>query len=128
MLFLRIMTGIIFFYAGTGKAFGFFGGYGIKATLEAYRSYSHIGPFWAYLNIYAEVIGSVLLILGLFTRPAAFVLMINMLVAVFVVGFKDFFGQNGAAYVCTLMVTQLVIFLIGPGQYSIDAAMTKNKN
>ena len=39
MLFLRIMTGIIFFYAGTGKAFGFFGGYGIKATLEAYRTY-----------------------------------------------------------------------------------------
>ncbi len=43
-----------------------------------------ISPFLAHLSCYTEFIGGFLLIVGLLARPAAFAIMINVLVAVLV--------------------------------------------
>jgi|ERR1017187_7799379 putative oxidoreductase len=79
----------------------------------------HIGHRLSLLLVlFAEMVCSLLLVLGLFTRLAAFVLFIDMLVAVFV--FHK--GQPVAQY--ELAIVFLVAFfttlLVGPGKYSVD--------
>ena len=120
ILLLRWMTGLILFVAGAGKVFGWFGGMGLKTTIDIFKTNMNIAAPWAYISCYTELIGGFLLIIGLFTRPAAFALVINMLVATVLVGPKNFF-MGGAAYPCSLMVSSLVILLTGPMTFSMDA-------
>jgi len=125
LLLLRCTVGLILFVAGAGKVFGWFGGFGLQTTL-GYFATSGIPAFWAYVSCFTELIGGFLLIIGFLTRPAAFALFINMMVAVIVTGPKGFFA-GGAAYPFTLMICSLVILLIGPMAYSLDALLSKGK-
>ena len=126
ILLLRIMTGLILFVSGAGKVVGWFGGFGMNATVDMFKSSMHLSSFWIYLSCYAEFIGGFLIMGGLLTRIAAFALFINMLVATLFVGFKNFF-MGGAAYPSLLMVIFLVIVFSGPMAYSIDAVLAKKK-
>jgi len=126
ILLLRISVGLIVFDAGAGKVFGWFGGYGLKKTLEAFRSMMGISAFWAYVSSYTELIGGLLLIIGLFTRPAAFAVMINMLVATLMVGLDKFFTGFGD-FPFILMIGSLVILLAGPMAYSVDGILLRTK-
>ncbi len=78
------------------------------------------------LAVFAEVICSVLLIIGLGTRLAAFPLLITMLVAVLIVHVPDGWGRQelpllyAAGYV--------ILLLTGPGKYSLDHAFLKKKS
>ena len=122
---LRVTVGTILFVAGASKALGWFGGIGMKTTLTYFKTDSNISAFWAYVSTYAEFIGGLMLIVGLFTRLSAFALTINMLVAVIVVGTKNFF-MGGGAYPFTLMIACLLILLSGPMQISIDNLLARN--
>lgn len=126
ILFLRIMAGLILFVAGAGKVIGWFGGFGMSATLEMFKTSMHLSSFWIYVSCYTEFIGGFLIIVGLATRPAAIALFINMLVATLFVGFKNFF-MGGAAYPCLLMVIFLLLVLSGPMDFSIDALIARRK-
>ncbi|HYK55460.1 MAG TPA: DoxX family protein, partial [Flavisolibacter sp.] len=88
--------------------------------IDIFKANMNIAAPWAYISCYTELIGGFLLIIGLFTRPAAFALVINMLVATVLVGPKNFF-MGGAAFPCSLMVSSLVILLTGPMTFSMDA-------
>lgn len=70
------------------------------------------------LAVFAEVICSVLLILGLATRLAAIPLIITMAVAVLIVHAADGWGRQemGAIY----LVSYIVLLITGPGKYSLD--------
>ena len=126
ILLLRWMVGLIFFVAGAGKVMGWFGGFGMKTTLEMFKTGMNISAPLAYLSSYTEFIGGFLLIVGFLTRPAALALVINMLGAVILTGTKNFF-MGGAAYPCSLGVSCLVILLTGPMAYSIDAWLANRK-
>jgi putative oxidoreductase len=126
MLLLRWTVGIILFVLGAGKVMGWFGGIGMEATLGNFAKMG-IPEFWAYVSCYTEFIGGFLLIIGFLTRPAAFAMFINMLVAVIVKGPTDFFAPGGGAYPFTLMICSLVILLIGPMAYSVDAALSRGR-
>ena len=126
ILLLRIMSGLILFVAGAGKVAGWFGGFGMTATLNMFQTNMHLSAFWTYLSCYTEFIGGFLIMIGLLTRFAAVALVINMLVATWFVGFKNFFF-GGAAYPFLLMVIFLVILLTGPMRYSIDALLSNRK-
>lgn len=128
ILFLRLMLGSIMFVAGAGKVFGWFGGMGIDATIKAFQSYMGLSAFWTYISSYTELVGGLFLILGFLTRPAALAIMINMLVASVFIGFKGFFGEKGAAYPFSLMVSSLVILLSGPLSISLDFLLFSNSN
>jgi putative oxidoreductase len=105
--------------AGAGKVLGWFGGQGIDATIDIFVSQMGIHPILAHLSCYTEFIGGFLLIVGLLTRPAAFAIMINMLVAALVTLPNGFL--KGASYPFSMMVSSLVILLAGPLAYSLDA-------
>lgn len=126
ILLLRWMAGLILFVAGAGKVMGWFGGFGMKTTLEMFKTGMNISAPWAYISSYAELVGGFLLIIGFLTRPAALALVINMLVAVILTGTKNFF-MGGAAYPCSLGISCLVILLTGPMAYSIDAFLVNRK-
>ena len=121
---LRIFVGVILFAAGAGKVFGWFGGQGLEATIQGFVNYMHIPAFLGYVSTFTELLGGLLLILGLITRPAAFAVFINMLVAGIVSLPKGFL--IGAAYPFSLMSMALVILLIGPMGISLDAILFGN--
>lgn len=124
LLLLRCTVGIILFVVGCGKVFGWFGGQGMVLTIQNFFNMG-IAPPLAYLSCYTELIGGFLLIGGLFTRPAAFAVMINMLVAtIFTLPNGFFFGM--AAYPFTLMISAVVILLAGPMAYSVDSLLLQS--
>ena len=76
------------------------------------------------LAVFAEVLCSVLLILGLFTRSAVIPLIITMAVAAFVVHIDDGFGRMEKAIL--YLVPYIALLLMGAGEYSLDAKV-RNK-
>lgn len=122
MLLLRCTIGILLFIAGSGKLLGWFGGYGIVATIQGFGKMGFSVPL-TYLSTYTEFIGGFLLIAGLFTRPAAFAVMINMLVATLVTLPRGFMGPTGAQTPFIFLIIDIVILLSGPMAYSIDSAL-----
>lgn len=75
------------------------------------------------LVIFAEVFCALLLVLGLFTRVAALVLVISMAVAVFLVhkGQPLTIQEPALLY----LAAYAAILLVGPGRISVDGMMGK---
>lgn len=71
------------------------------------------------LAVFGEVACAILLVLGLFTRWAAVPALITMLVAAWIVHGDDPFKQQEHALL--FGVVYLVLIIMGPGRYSIDA-------
>jgi putative oxidoreductase len=120
ILLLRSTVGVILFGTGMGKVLGSFGGSGLESAIQQYATIGIPAPL-AYLSTFTELIGGFLLIVGLLTRPAAFAVMINMLVATIVVLPMGFF--TAAANPLSLTVSAAIIVLAGPMAYSIDSLL-----
>lgn len=73
---------------------------------------------WGFLAAFAETFGCVLLILGLFFRPAALLLFLTMVVAA--VMEVNVNGWGGAHHAMNLAILFFALIFIGPGKYSID--------
>jgi putative oxidoreductase len=74
---------------------------------------------WGFLAAAAEGIGGLLLALGLFARPAAFFMMVTMIVAASThLSRGD--GLTGASHAIELGVVFAGLLLTGPGRYSLD--------
>jgi putative oxidoreductase len=72
-LILQVATGLLFMMHGLQKLFGFFGGLGNGATAPLASKIGVAGGL--------ELLGGLLLALGLFTRPVALVLAGEMVIA-----------------------------------------------
>jgi putative oxidoreductase len=120
LLLLRCTIGMLLFIAGSGKVLGWFGGHGMEATIQGFSKMGISMPL-AYLSSYTELIGGLLLIAGLLTRPAAFAIMINMLVAALIMLPNGFMGPTGAQTAFIFLVIDIVILIAGPMTYSFDA-------
>ena len=122
ILILRLTIGILLFMAGSGKALAWFGGYGAEKSLQFYNQMG-FSTFLGYLSIYTEFIGGLLLVIGLFTRFAAFAVTINMAVATIVSLPHGFMGPSGAQTPFIFLMCAIVILITGPMVYSIDYVM-----
>jgi putative oxidoreductase len=83
----------------------------------------------AWLAAAAEFLGAILLALGLLTRPAALMLVINMSVAAFVAHGGDpwFMGGGRAKEPALLYLIPFALFLFtGAGRFSIDALLRRS--
>lgn len=74
------------------------------------------------LTVLAQVIGSFLLLIGLFTRFAAVILAVNMLVAVVSVHLNDQFSKAEPAL--HFLLIYVVLSLAGAGIFSLDYIIT----
>ena len=77
----------------------------------------------ASLVIFAELICSAFIILGLFTRLACFPIIILLLVIIFKVGHADFFGKDEMA--ALYLIPFIALLFSGPGKISIDNLISK---
>ena len=110
---LRIVAALLFFLHGTAKLFGFPPGAGGPVPLA--------GPIGVAAVL--ETVGGALLLLGLFTRPVAFVLSGQMAVAYFTAHAPDglFPQTNGGEVAVLFCFVFLYLAAAGPGPWSVDA-------
>jgi putative oxidoreductase len=84
----------------------------------------YISPFISHgLTVFAEFICSILLILGLLTRPALIFLIGCMGIIALLIHGSDPLGDKEHALL--YLFTYLAVFLTGAGKYSIDAKVFK---
>jgi putative oxidoreductase len=116
---LRIVAGLLIIQHGLGKIFHF-------PVLPAYANVQPMSLLGAAGLI--ELIGGVLLILGLFTRLAAFILSGEMAFAYFIVHApKDFHPLiNGGTLAILYCFAFLYLSTAGAGPWSMDAAMKRD--
>ncbi|HZF84687.1 MAG TPA: DoxX family protein [Burkholderiaceae bacterium] len=87
-LILRVALGVLILLHGIAKLHTGVGGIGGMLASHGLPAAT------AYLVYVGEIVAPVLLIVGLFTRPAAWVVVINMLVALWLVHTKDLAALN----------------------------------
>ena len=81
----------------------------------------HVGPKVSLgLSLGSEVLGSVLLILGLFTRFGALLGVINMSVAFFIVHQAKFQGEHPGELAFVYLGAYLAILFAGSGRMAVD--------
>jgi len=122
VLVLRICLGVVFVAHGLQAALGMFGGSGINVFSDMLASLGFKPAlFWAYLGAYVELIGGLFIILGIFTRGAALLILIFMVVAAFKVHLaKGFFIQAGGfEYNFVLICVCIALMLLGPGKFRV---------
>ncbi|NTF08188.1 DoxX family protein [Agrobacterium rubi] len=110
---LRIIAALLFIEHGTQKLFGF-----PASTMEGSL------PPMLMVAALLELIGGILILIGLFTRPVAFVLSGLMAFAYFMAHApKSFFpvlnGGDAAILFCFVF---LYLVTAGPGAFSVDAS------
>jgi putative oxidoreductase len=90
MVIIRVTMGLVMFPHGAQKLLGWFGGHGFSGTM-GYFTGQGIPYVLALLVIVAESFGALALIMGLFTRIAAFGIGATMVVAAFMHSSNGFF-------------------------------------
>jgi putative oxidoreductase len=79
----------------------------------------------AVVSVYAQFICGILYLLGLFTRPAAIVMIINFLAALYIAHLNTGFLQTFDAL---MMLFASIFFLFhGPGKLSVDQSLESRK-
>ena len=113
---LRIAAAFMFLTAGTTKVFAFPGGVPPDGGTVPWLSQVGVGGWM-------EVIGGAMLLLGLFTRPVAFVLSGEMAVAYFQFHFPQGFWPtiNGGVAAALYCFVLLYLSAAGAGPWSLDA-------
>ena len=119
LLILRVGIGIMFAFHGYPK---------LVAGSEAWEiiggSMKALGigfapTAWGFMASSSECVGGILLVLGFFTRPACFFLLMTMIVAAIMhIGNGDPFLKYSHAMETGILFFSLI--LIGPGKYSLD--------
>ena len=109
---LRIVTGLIFMEHGTQKLLGFPAGSNPQPALFSLYGFAGI----------LELVGGVLILLGLFTRPVAFILAGEMAFAYFMGHApRSFFPVNNGGDASILYCFVFLYFVFsGPGAWSLD--------
>ena len=113
---LRVFAGLVLMQHGAQKTFGLFGGAGgTGAPAPLLSEYGVAGVL--------ELVGGLLVVLGLFTRPVAFILSGELAVAYFLRHAPRGFWpvQNGGEPAALLSFIFLLFAALGAGPYSIDA-------
>ena len=82
-------------------------------------------PGWmGYVSAYAELVGGILLIVGLLTRFAALAIFIDMMVAVLKVTWKNgLLGAQGYQFPLALAAMAFALIFFGGGPISLDTAI-----
>jgi putative oxidoreductase len=118
---LRIVAAFMFIQVGTMKLFGF------PMSMPGGFSAPVFSEIW--IAGFLEVFGGALLLIGLFTRPIAFILAGEMAVAYFQghAGKSFWTVINGGAPAVLFCFIFLYFSVAGAGPWSLDALLKKKK-
>jgi putative oxidoreductase len=132
-LVARVVLGAVMFPHGAQKVLGWFGGAGLEATMDGFTTKLGIPAPLAALAIAAEFLGAIGLVLGAFSRVAAFGVASVMAVAAVLVHAKTGFFMNwfgtqageGIEYHLLALGLALVVMWKGAGAFSLDRMLTR---
>jgi len=119
---LRLAMGVAFIGHGLQKVLGSFGGPGLKqfASFPAPFPFMKPAAAWMGAAAFAELIGGVSILLGLFTRIGAFLIVCVMLTAIVGVLWPKFFAPEGMELAVAFLGMALALLILGGGQASVD--------
>lgn len=117
-LILRVTVGVLLLFHGVSKLIG---GIGFITGMVAAAG---LPPAFGYLVYIGEVVAPALILIGFWTRPAALVVVINMLVALLLVHTKQFFtladtGGWALELQALYAMVPLSLAFLGAGRYSL---------
>lgn len=123
-LVLRLGLGLIVLVHGISKLSG---GVGFISGLLALHG---LPPAIAYLVYVGEIVAPLLLIVGLYSRPAAWIVVINMIAAIGLVRYKDMFvisktGGWAMELEGLLLISAVAVALLGAGRFSLGGSGNK---
>lgn len=132
-LLARLVLGLVMFPHGAQKVLGWFGGHGFTGTMAFFTGTMHIPAALALLAILAEFAGALGLIVGLFSRVAAFGIAATMVVAILTVHAANGFFMNwtgsqkgeGFEYHLLVIGLALVVIIQGAGRASLDGLLAR---
>ena len=128
---LRLPIGLTFMAHGAQKLFAWFGGYGLEGTGQWMASIGlEPGYLMALMAGSAEFFGGLALVFGLLVRPAAAMLAVTMLVAIFSVHFVNglFMSNNGYEFALALLAVTVSLVVSGAGNLSLDNIIAKKQS
>jgi putative oxidoreductase len=119
---LRLALGIAFIGHGAQKVLGSFNGPGFAKFTSFPAPFPFMRPAWLWMGAAAlsELVGGVLVLLGLFTRLGAFLIACVMLVAIRGVLWPRFFAPEGMELAVAFLGIALALLITGGGQASVD--------
>lgn len=122
-LLLRVVAGFLFIQSGALILFGWYGGMPGMPSPPPFPSQMWFGGVF-------EFFGGILILLGLFTRPAAFLLSGTMAVAYWQFHYATQGGwplQNNGVAAAIFCFVFLYMAAQGGGEYSLDAVMGRRR-
>lgn len=134
-LVLRVTLGLVMFPHGAQKLFGAFGGHGFSGSMAFLTGGAGLPWIIAFIVIFTESMGSLLLVLGLLERVWAFLIGCVMAGAMLTAHLSNGFfmnwtgqqkGEGFEFHLLTLGIA-LAILIMGSGRYSIDRALQQRK-
>jgi putative oxidoreductase len=127
ILFLRIGIGFAFIFVhGWGKIMGGPELWGKIGGSMANMGITFAPVFWGFMASLSEFGGGILILLGLFTRPASAFMAFTMLTA-FMMHTSKLDPWSKAIYPMEMFAVFMALLFIGAGKYSIDALISKKK-
>ncbi|HEX9513178.1 MAG TPA: DoxX family protein [Puia sp.] len=115
LILIRVITGIIIAKYGLET----FNKGQMEGNVAWLKDVHFPSPFFmAYLGKISELIGGILLILGLLTRVVSIVLIINMSVIIFIMGHGKVFGEDQLPFLLLLLFATFLFS--GAGKWSLD--------
>ena len=116
---VRVIAGVLFVTFSIGK---------FSDHMSEAMDFDHYGVPWANVAVYivgvVELLGGLLLVIGLFTRLAALILAVNMIGAIATAGRVDG-GSFHLGVAPTLLVAMLFLLWAGSGAYAVDAKLVR---
>ena len=123
LLTVRLVFGLTMAAHGAQKLFGWFGGYGLRATSAGFETIGfRPGRFFASAAGVVEFTGGLLTALGLFGPFGPSLMVSVMIVAAAIVHWKNgFFAPMGVELNLLFGAAALSVALSGAGTFSLDA-------
>jgi len=127
---LRLALGVIFIAHGAQKVFGSFNGPGWAKWTAMSQAvpfpFMQPAPLWLGAAALSELVGGVLILLGLLTRVGAFLIVCTMLTAMRLL-WPAFFAPTGIEFPIALLGGALALLIGGGGQASIDQKLSRRR-
>ncbi len=126
LLILRVILGLTFAAHGAQKAFGWWGGPGYVGWTKAIAKMRYWpAPFWAAVSTAAELVGGILIVLGLLT-PFAAAFFVGQLAVIILrvhlpLGFWN--AKGGIEFPLQLFAGTVVTLTAGPGAIALDSVL-----
>jgi putative oxidoreductase len=126
LLVLRVVLGLIFIGHGGQKLFGWYGGSGWQGwTAGVGKMGLRPAWFWGLMAVLGEFGGGILVLLGLLSPLGSLGIIAAMLMAIIKVHWPKGFwnSKGGIEFPLMNLAAALALGLMGPGAYSVDAAL-----